>query len=103
MRQQLCVVAESMACSIVEGLWNSALALSEHATTHKQHSSWAQRLETGSTYMADEEDLRFNKIKDLQPGSFRRLRNLNTLLLNNNHIRRIPKGTFEDLENLKYL
>ncbi|TSM77386.1 Peroxidasin [Bagarius yarrelli] len=48
-------------------------------------------------------DLRFNKIKDLQPGSFRRLRNLNTLLLNNNHIRRIPKGTFEDLENLKYL
>ncbi|XP_026789759.3 peroxidasin [Pangasianodon hypophthalmus] len=48
-------------------------------------------------------DLRFNKIKDLQPGSFRRLRNLNTLLLNNNHIRRIPKGAFEDLENLKYL
>uniref|UniRef100_A0A8C7KPX5 Peroxidasin n=1 Tax=Oncorhynchus kisutch TaxID=8019 RepID=A0A8C7KPX5_ONCKI len=25
------------------------------------------------------------------------------LLLNNNHIRRIPRGTFEDLENLKYL
>ncbi|XP_053365553.1 peroxidasin [Clarias gariepinus] len=48
-------------------------------------------------------DLRFNKIKDLQPGAFRRLRNLNTLLLNNNLIRRIPKGTFEDLENLKYL
>uniref|UniRef100_A0A8C8EQS4 Peroxidase n=1 Tax=Oncorhynchus tshawytscha TaxID=74940 RepID=A0A8C8EQS4_ONCTS len=24
-------------------------------------------------------------------------------LLNNNHIRRIPRGTFEDLENLKYL
>uniref|UniRef100_A0A3B5QTC0 Peroxidasin n=1 Tax=Xiphophorus maculatus TaxID=8083 RepID=A0A3B5QTC0_XIPMA len=48
-------------------------------------------------------DLRFNKIKDLQPGSFRRLTNLNTLLLNNNHIRRIPRGAFEDLENLKYL
>ncbi|XP_042186048.1 peroxidasin homolog isoform X2 [Oncorhynchus tshawytscha] len=48
-------------------------------------------------------DLRFNKIKDLQPGSFRRLKNLNTLLLNNNHIRRIPRGAFEDLENLKYL
>ncbi|XP_052342064.1 peroxidasin homolog isoform X2 [Oncorhynchus keta] len=48
-------------------------------------------------------DLRFNKIKDLQPGSFRRLKNLNTLLLNNNHIRRIPRGAFEELENLKYL
>uniref|UniRef100_A0A8C5HXK5 Ig-like domain-containing protein n=1 Tax=Gouania willdenowi TaxID=441366 RepID=A0A8C5HXK5_GOUWI len=48
-------------------------------------------------------DLRFNKIKDLQTGSFRRLKNLNTLLLNNNHIRRIPRGAFEDLENLKYL
>ncbi|XP_057200052.1 peroxidasin homolog isoform X1 [Triplophysa rosa] len=48
-------------------------------------------------------DLRFNKIKDLQPASFRRLKNLNTLLLNNNHIRRIPRGAFEDLENLKYL
>ncbi|XP_066570686.1 peroxidasin isoform X1 [Amia ocellicauda] len=48
-------------------------------------------------------DLRFNKIKDIQPGSFRRLKNLNTLLLNNNQIRRIPRGAFEDLENLKYL
>ncbi|TMS21463.1 Peroxidasin-like protein [Larimichthys crocea] len=51
----------------------------------------------------ERKDLRFNKIKDLQPGSFRRLKNLNTLLLNNNHIRRIPRGAFEDLENLKYL
>ncbi|XP_077587554.1 peroxidasin [Stigmatopora nigra] len=48
-------------------------------------------------------DLRFNKIKDFQPGSFSRLKNLNTLLLNNNHIRRIARGAFEDLENLKYL
>ncbi|MGH0149173.1 UNVERIFIED_CONTAM: hypothetical protein FKN15_062838, partial [Acipenser sinensis] len=48
-------------------------------------------------------DLRFNRIKDIQPGSFRRLKNLNTLLLNNNQIRRIPRGVFEDLENLKYL
>ncbi|XP_064190296.1 peroxidasin isoform X1 [Anguilla rostrata] len=48
-------------------------------------------------------DLRFNKIKDLLPGSFRRLKNLNTLLLNNNQIRRIPRSAFEDLENLKYL
>ncbi|XP_061599190.1 peroxidasin homolog isoform X3 [Cololabis saira] len=48
-------------------------------------------------------DLRFNKIRDLQLGSFKRLKNLNTLLLNNNSIRRIPRGAFEDLENLKYL
>ncbi|XP_066468473.1 peroxidasin homolog isoform X2 [Tiliqua scincoides] len=48
-------------------------------------------------------DLRFNRIKEIQPGAFRRLRNLNTLLLNNNHIKRIPTGAFEDLENLKYL
>uniref|UniRef100_A0A3P9KYW7 Peroxidasin n=1 Tax=Oryzias latipes TaxID=8090 RepID=A0A3P9KYW7_ORYLA len=48
-------------------------------------------------------DLRFNKIKDLQPASFSRLKNLNTLLLNNNQIRRISRGAFEDLENLKYL
>ncbi|KAM6221084.1 peroxidasin homolog [Rhynchocyon petersi] len=48
-------------------------------------------------------DLRFNRIREIQPGAFRRLRNLNTLLLNNNHIKRIPSGSFEDLENLKYL
>uniref|UniRef100_A0A4W3HC24 Peroxidasin n=1 Tax=Callorhinchus milii TaxID=7868 RepID=A0A4W3HC24_CALMI len=48
-------------------------------------------------------DLRFNKIKDIPPGAFRRLKNLNTLLLNNNQIRRIPRGAFEDLESLKYL
>ncbi|XP_058033763.1 peroxidasin homolog isoform X3 [Ahaetulla prasina] len=48
-------------------------------------------------------DLRFNRIKEIQPGAFRRLKNLNTLLLNNNHIKRIPTGAFEDLENLKYL
>ncbi|XP_069091955.1 peroxidasin homolog [Pleurodeles waltl] len=48
-------------------------------------------------------DLRFNRIKDIQPGAFRRLKNLNTLLLNNNQIKRIPAGAFEDLENLKYL
>ncbi|XP_032150193.1 peroxidasin homolog [Sapajus apella] len=48
-------------------------------------------------------DLRFNRIREIQPGAFRRLRNLNTLLLNNNQIKRIPSGAFEDLENLKYL
>ncbi|XP_023381728.1 peroxidasin homolog [Pteropus vampyrus] len=48
-------------------------------------------------------DLRFNRIREIQPGAFRRLRNLNTLLLNNNQIKSIPGGSFEDLENLKYL
>ncbi|EDL36936.1 peroxidasin homolog (Drosophila) [Mus musculus] len=48
-------------------------------------------------------DLRFNRIREIQPGAFRRLRSLNTLLLNNNQIKKIPNGAFEDLENLKYL
>ncbi|KAG8512340.1 Peroxidasin [Galemys pyrenaicus] len=54
-------------------------------------------------------DLRFNRIREIQPGAFRRLRSLNTLLtyvcrlLNNNQIKSIPSGAFEDLENLKYL
>lgn len=34
MLQELYALAESIACSSVEGLWNSALALYEHATTH---------------------------------------------------------------------
>lgn len=33
-QQQLCAFAERLACSRVEGLWNSALAVSEHATAH---------------------------------------------------------------------
>ncbi|XP_044118085.1 peroxidasin homolog isoform X2 [Neovison vison] len=48
-------------------------------------------------------DLRFNRIREIQPGVFRKLRNLNTLLLNNNQIKSIPSGAFQDLENLKYL
>ncbi|XP_012884323.1 PREDICTED: peroxidasin homolog [Dipodomys ordii] len=48
-------------------------------------------------------DLRFNRIREIQPGAFRQLQKLNTLLLNNNQIKRIPSGAFEDLENLKYL
>uniref|UniRef100_A0A672UJ68 Ig-like domain-containing protein n=1 Tax=Strigops habroptila TaxID=2489341 RepID=A0A672UJ68_STRHB len=48
-------------------------------------------------------DLRFNHIKEIQPGAFRRLKNLNTLLLNNNQIKHIVRRSFEDLENLKYL
>ncbi|XP_043916354.1 peroxidasin homolog [Protopterus annectens] len=48
-------------------------------------------------------DLRFNRIRDLQSGSFKKLTNLNTLLLNNNLIKRIPRKVFEDLESLQYL
>ncbi|XP_019403812.1 PREDICTED: peroxidasin homolog isoform X1 [Crocodylus porosus] len=48
-------------------------------------------------------DLRFNHIKEIQPGAFKRLKNLNTLLLNNNLIKQIARRSFEDLENLKYL
>ncbi|XP_078731526.1 peroxidasin homolog isoform X1 [Lampetra fluviatilis] len=48
-------------------------------------------------------DLRFNRIREIPPGAFKKLKNLNTLLLNNNHIKRIPRRAFEDLESLKYL
>ncbi|XP_069506922.1 peroxidasin homolog [Ambystoma mexicanum] len=48
-------------------------------------------------------DLRFNRIRDIQPETFRKLKNLNTLLLNNNNVRRIARGSFEELENLRYL
>ncbi|XP_048353880.1 peroxidasin-like [Sphaerodactylus townsendi] len=48
-------------------------------------------------------DLRFNHIKEIRPGVFRNLRNLNTLLLNNNQIKHIARKSFEELQNLKYL
>uniref|UniRef100_A0A8C4RTY0 Peroxidasin like n=1 Tax=Erpetoichthys calabaricus TaxID=27687 RepID=A0A8C4RTY0_ERPCA len=48
-------------------------------------------------------DLRFNRIREIAPGSFKKLKNLNTLLLNNNQIKRIPRKAFDDLESLKYL
>uniref|UniRef100_A0A6I8PLB6 Ig-like domain-containing protein n=1 Tax=Ornithorhynchus anatinus TaxID=9258 RepID=A0A6I8PLB6_ORNAN len=48
-------------------------------------------------------DLRFNRIKELQPGAFRRVRNLNTLLLNNNLIKHIARRSFGELESLKFL
>eukprot|EP00069_Balaena_mysticetus_P005444 bmy_18038T0 len=57
----------------------------------------------GSGRLGRWRDLRFNRIREIQPGAFRGLRNLNTLLLNNNQIKSIPGGSFEDLENLKYL
>uniref|UniRef100_A0A5F8GBW9 Peroxidasin like n=1 Tax=Monodelphis domestica TaxID=13616 RepID=A0A5F8GBW9_MONDO len=48
-------------------------------------------------------DLRFNRIQEIPTGSFKKLKNLNTLLLNNNQIRKISRNAFEGLENLLYL
>ncbi|XP_054417566.2 probable oxidoreductase PXDNL isoform X2 [Pongo abelii] len=48
-------------------------------------------------------DLRFNRIKEIPGSAFKKLKNLNTLLLNNNHIRKISRNAFEGLENLLYL
>ncbi|XP_063223547.1 peroxidasin isoform X7 [Bacillus rossius redtenbacheri] len=48
-------------------------------------------------------DLRFNKIREIQPNAFKNLRHLNTLLLNNNHITRLQAGVFSDLRELRYL
>uniref|UniRef100_G3WLQ4 Peroxidasin like n=1 Tax=Sarcophilus harrisii TaxID=9305 RepID=G3WLQ4_SARHA len=48
-------------------------------------------------------DLRFNRIREIPSGSFKKLKNLNTLLLNNNQIRKISRNAFEGLENLLYL
>ncbi|GLH03915.1 Peroxidasin, partial [Gryllus bimaculatus] len=48
-------------------------------------------------------DLRFNKIRDISPNSFKDLKKLNTLLLNNNHITRLQNGVFNGLKELKYL
>ncbi|XP_075427629.1 peroxidasin homolog isoform X2 [Ascaphus truei] len=48
-------------------------------------------------------DLRFNRIQELNSDVLHRLKNLNTLLLNNNHIRRISPGSFKGLGNLKHL
>ncbi|XP_043196790.1 peroxidasin homolog isoform X2 [Amphibalanus amphitrite] len=48
-------------------------------------------------------DLRFNDISHLPPGGFRRMPNLNTLLLNNNKISRLHKDTFLGLNELRYL
>ncbi|XP_053565790.1 peroxidasin homolog [Bombina bombina] len=48
-------------------------------------------------------DLRFNRIQEINSAALQRLKNLNTLLLNNNHIRRIPQKAFEELGNLRHL
>ncbi|KAM4692008.1 LOW QUALITY PROTEIN: peroxidasin homolog [Rhinophrynus dorsalis] len=48
-------------------------------------------------------DLRFNRIREINADAFRRLKNLNTLLLNNNLIRRISLQSFQGLDSLKHL
>ncbi|XP_025778366.1 peroxidasin-like protein [Puma concolor] len=48
-------------------------------------------------------DLRFNRIREIPGSAFKKLKNLNTLLLNNNQIRQISRNAFEGLENLLYL
>ncbi|KAK9404920.1 peroxidasin like [Crotalus adamanteus] len=48
-------------------------------------------------------DLRFNHIKSIEPGVFRNLKNLDTLLLNNNLLKHIAQNAFEGLKKLKYL
>ncbi|XP_060054488.1 probable oxidoreductase PXDNL isoform X2 [Erinaceus europaeus] len=48
-------------------------------------------------------DLRFNRIREIPESAFKKLKNLNTLLLNNNQIRKISRNAFEGLENLLYL
>ncbi|XP_067135162.1 peroxidasin isoform X2 [Centruroides vittatus] len=50
-----------------------------------------------------EPDLRFNKIKAILPNTFEKLKNLNTLLLNNNHITKIENEAFNGLKELRYL
>ncbi|KAK1792924.1 hypothetical protein P4O66_001649 [Electrophorus voltai] len=48
-------------------------------------------------------DLRFNKVRDLQPGSFKRLKNLNTLYLYKNEIQAIDRQAFKGLVSLEQL
>ncbi|KAG3274182.1 peroxidasin like [Ictidomys tridecemlineatus] len=48
-------------------------------------------------------DLRFNRIREIPGSAFKKLKNLNTLLLNNNQIRKISRTAFEGLENLLHL
>uniref|UniRef100_A0A674HZE2 Ig-like domain-containing protein n=1 Tax=Terrapene triunguis TaxID=2587831 RepID=A0A674HZE2_9SAUR len=48
-------------------------------------------------------DLRFNRIKEIQPGAFRRLKNLNTLYLHFNNLETLEPETFSDLPKLERL
>nr|XP_018667950.1 peroxidasin-like isoform X2 [Ciona intestinalis] len=48
-------------------------------------------------------DMRFNRIRSIPASTFRRMRNLNSLLLNNNEIQSISENAFRGLSSLKYL
>ncbi|XP_054710141.1 peroxidasin-like [Uloborus diversus] len=48
-------------------------------------------------------DLRFNKIREVKRDSFKNLKKLNTILLNNNHITKIEDEAFRGLGELRYL
>lgn len=48
-------------------------------------------------------DLRFNRISEIPAKTFKKLKNLNTLLLNNNLLTRLVNGTFDELIKLRYL
>ncbi|GLV33689.1 Peroxidasin [Carabus blaptoides fortunei] len=48
-------------------------------------------------------DLRFNRIHEIPPGTFKGLKHLNTLLLNNNQLTALKDGAFAGLTNLRYL
>ncbi|GFS41621.1 peroxidasin [Nephila pilipes] len=48
-------------------------------------------------------DLRFNKIREITKHTFKDLGQLNTLLMNNNHLTRIDDDAFKAMPELKYL
>ncbi|XP_052121607.1 peroxidasin [Frankliniella occidentalis] len=48
-------------------------------------------------------DLRFNKIRDIPANTFKDMKNLHTLLLNNNHLVRLQNGMFNGLSELRYM
>ncbi|KAG8198932.1 hypothetical protein JTE90_015139 [Oedothorax gibbosus] len=54
-------------------------------------------------FLAPAKDLRFNKIREITKGTFKNLENLNTLLLNNNHLTKIDNDAFKALPELRYL
>ncbi|XP_039300125.1 peroxidasin homolog, partial [Nilaparvata lugens] len=48
-------------------------------------------------------DLRFNRIKEIPPDTFKNLSKLHTLLLNNNQLSKLQNGVFNGLQELRYL
>ncbi|XP_022903530.2 peroxidasin [Onthophagus taurus] len=48
-------------------------------------------------------DLRFNKIRDIKPGTFKGLKNVRSLLLNNNLLTHLKSGAFSGLNQVTHL